>query len=822
MITPHGGWGEGGFKMKEKLNVTGMTCSACASHVEKAAFKVTGVKSAAVNLLTNTLVVEVEKEDAIAKVIASVADAGYGASKANERTKTEKAADNEADTMKKRLIVSIAFLIPLMYLSMGHMLGLPMPSLFHGDENSFISALTQFLLSLPILFVNKKYFTVGFKMLIKRTPNMDSLIAIGSSAALVYGVFALYQMAYGLGHGQTHLVHEGFMALYFESAATILALITVGKYLEVRSKGKTTGAIKKLMALAPKTAHVLRGGEEVTVAFQDILLGDTVVIRPGESIPVDGIVLSGKTACDESAVTGESLPVDKGENDRVIAGSVNQTGHITIEAKTVGDETTIAKIIKLVEEATATKAPIAKLADKIAGIFVPVVMGIALLTAVVWLIAGAGVQAALVRLVSVLVISCPCALGLATPVAIMVGMGKGAQNGILIKSAEALEAMHRVDTVVLDKTGTITEGKPSVVKMDAIDSDLHMLAASLEKQSEHPYAKAIVDAWQGETRPCQAFSAIPGRGVQGEIDGEMCLGGNMAFMKENGVLANEAQADGTSLYFAKGGRYLGAITLSDKEKPSSREAIKRLKEMHLDVIMLTGDSRQTAEKIAKEVGVTGTIAEVMPDEKEKVIRDLMEKGKIVAMVGDGINDAPSLVRANVGVAVGAGTDIAIESADIVLVKSDLNDVANAIRLSKNVMRNIKQNLFWAFFYNVIGIPLAAGVFYPVFGWQLSPMFAAFAMSMSSVFVVGNALRLNSGKQNNERMEAKMERKIHVEGMSCNHCKASVEKALMSVPGVTRCEVDLKAKSAALTLSQDVSNAALFAAVKEAGFEPSEG
>lgn len=824
--------------MKTKFDVTGMTCSACVAHVEKAAGKVEGVKSASVNLMTNSMVIETDNDAPITQVITAVKDAGYDASlaggaKAQGAKQDAAPKEDEERAMRRRLIVSIAFLVPLMVLSMGMMIGIPLPEIVSSDNNLLVNALTQFLLALPILIVNKKYFTVGFRALWKRSPNMDSLIAIGSTAALVYGVYALYQMAYGYGNDQMKMAHHAFHALYFESAATIVALITVGKYLEARSKGKTSDAIKKLMALAPKTARVIRDGQEIEIPADDILRGDVLVIRPSESIPVDGIVLTGQTACDEAAVTGESLPVDKMPGSKVISGSINQTGYITVEAQTVGDETTLNKIIRLVEDATATKAPIAKLADKISGVFVPVVIGIAILTAIVWMIAGAGFETALVRGISVLVISCPCALGLATPVAVMVGMGKGAQNGILIKSAEALETMHRLNTVVLDKTGTITEGKPSVVSVDARDKDLLALAASLENQSEHPYAKAINAHYQGELKPCEDFRAIPGRGVQGRIGGEMVLGGNIAFMRENGIDAPETDMEGTSLYFAKANTFIGTITLRDKQKPTSRAAIAAMEAMGTEVIMLTGDSRKTAEKIAAEVGVTRTIAEVLPDEKEAVIRKFMDEGKSVAMVGDGINDAPSLVRANVGIAIGAGTDIAIESADVVLVKNDLSDVATAMRLSRAVVRNIKQNLFWAFFYNVIGIPLAAGVFYPLFGWQLSPMFAAFAMSMSSVFVVGNALRLNrfangqdkGNKQaNNQKIDHKeekqMEKTIHVEGMSCGHCSAAVEKALKAVPGVTGCVVDLTAKSAKVTLSQDVSNEALFHAVEEAGYEPS--
>ena len=796
--------------MKAKLNVTGMTCAACAGHVEKAAQKVKGTENIAVNLMTNTLTFEAPDESSAEEVILAIIAAGYGAAPQEAETKlqTKKKADEPA-AMKMRLILSIAFLVPLMYLGMGHMLGLPLPAIFLGEQNMLINALTQFLLALPILIFNRNYFTVGFKMLFKRAPNMDSLIAIGSSAALFYGIYALYQMAYGYGHGNHEMVHSSFMSLYFESAATILALITVGKYLETRSKGKTSVAIKKLMALTPKTAQVVRDGKEMIVPIDKLELGEIVLLAPGETIPVDGIVLKGQSTVDESAVTGESLPVEKAVNDRLIAGSMNQTGAMTMVAKTVGDETTLAKIIRLVEEATATKAPIAKLADKIAGIFVPLVIAIACITVMVWLVLGAGFEKALISGIAVLVISCPCSLGLATPVAVMVGMGKAAQQGILVKSAEALETMGKVNAVVLDKTGTITEGRPSVVHAD---EGIMPLAATLEKQSEHPYAKAIVAAYRGELLPCEGFEAIPGRGVRGEISGALCLGGNEAFMRENGIVV--PQTAGTTLYFAKDGVYIGNVRLSDKEKPTSREAIAKMKSMGAEVIMLTGDSQSTADAIAREVGVSGVVAEVLPHEKEAEIRKLIEQGKTVAMVGDGINDAPSLARADVGVAVGAGTDIAIESADIVLVKSDLRDAAGAMKLSRAVMRNIKQNLFWAFFYNIIGIPLAAM-------GKLNPMFAAFAMSLSSVFVVSNALRLNRIKLKNESRENKMEKTIHVEGMSCNHCKAAVEKALAAVPGVKKCEVDLKKKIATMELDAEVGIEMLFDAVKQAGFEPSE-
>lgn len=756
--------------MDQKFNVTGMTCSACSAAVEKSVKKLGGVQDVNVNLLSNNMTVHFDESvlDS-SRIIGAVEDAGYGASVFvhGAAASVQKAADpvgEELKSMRTRLIVSFVFWIPLMYLAMHHMLkewiGLPVPpfiaSAFHGAENAIPFAFTQLLLLLPIVYVNRKYFQVGFKTLWKRSPNMDSLIAIGSTAAIAYGIFAIYKIGYALGAGEMMTVDHYLMDLYFESAGTILTLITLGKFLEARSKGKTSEAISKLMDLAPKTAEVLRGGKEVEIPINQVLVGDIVLIRPGKSIPVDGVVIEGSSAVDQSALTGESIPVEKTAGDSVIAATLNKTGFFKMEAQKVGDDTTLAKIIELVEEASSSKAPIAKLADKISGVFVPVVICIAILAAAVWLILGQSFEFALSVAIAVLVISCPCALGLATPVAIMVGTGKGAQNGILIKSAESLETAHTVGAVVLDKTGTITEGKPRVTDIfpapGVQESELLVAAASIEKPSEHPLAEAIVQK-AGElslqTLPVGDFQAVSGRGILTSINGQPYAAGNLALMQEQQVdtapLQQQAEAFAeqgkTSLFFAKAGQLLGVIAVADVIKPTSRQAVQELKAMGIDVVMLTGDNKRTAEAIRKQMNIDRVVAEVLPQDKEREVRALQESGKRVAMVGDGINDAPALARADVGIAIGAGTDIAIESADIVLMKSDLMDVVTAIQLSRATIRNIKENLFWAFFYNSIGIPLAAGVFYVLLGWKLNPMFAAAAMSLSSVCVVTNALRL---------------------------------------------------------------------------------
>ena len=839
--------------MKQKFNVTGMTCSACSAHVTKAVEKLPGVSSVNVNLLGGSMLVEYDPgAESPESIIAAVDDAGYGAalpaSKGGAKADAAPAVDMEAELlgMKRRFVISLCFLLPLFYIAMGHMMGWPLPHFFHDSRNALSFALIQFLLVLPIMYVNDKYYKVGFKTLLHGSPNMDSLIALGSLAAVVYGVAALFQISYGMGHGDAERVSKWSMDLYFESAGMILTLITLGKYLETRSKGKTSEAISRLMDLAPKTATVLRDGAEVEIPVEDVAVGDLILVRPGASIPVDGEVTEGTSSVDESALTGESIPVEKGPGDRVVAASINKSGSFTFRATRVGDDTTLAQMIALVDEAASSKAPIAKLADQVAGIFVPTVIGIALVTAAVWLVLGYGVEHALTAGVAVLVISCPCALGLATPVAIMVGTGKGAENGILIKSAEALETLHTVSTVVLDKTGTVTEGRPRVTDLypgeGITTEELLCVAASLEKPSEHPLAEAIVR--EAEERkiplvPVRDFEAVHGRGVRAEVQGSHYLAGNRAMMEESGIDlgAEHLMADGlaengkTPLYFAQDGRLMGLIAVADTVKPSSAEAIRGFRALGIDVVMLTGDNQRTADAIGRELGVTKVIAEVLPQDKEAVIASLQTEGRRVAMVGDGINDAPALARSDVGLAIGAGTDVAIESADIVLMKSDLLDAVTAVELSKATIRNVKQNLFWAFIYNIIGIPLAAGVWFPLTGWQLNPMFAAAAMSLSSVSVVSNALRLKlfkprrshpaesvstgaDGHIDMKKDVCQMEKKLTIEGMMCQHCVAHVSKALNSLPGVTA-SVDLDTKTA--TVSGTASDEALKKAVEEAGY-----
>lgn len=746
---------------KEKFDVVGMTCSACSASVEKAVGRMEGVSAVNVNLLANNMTVEYDESLLEpAAIISAVTDAGYSASlagvKLQDQTAEKTKVQEEIEQMKQRTIVSLIFMILLMYVAMGPMLGLPVPSFLVGVENAAAMALVQFLLTLPVVYVNRQYYQTGFKTLWRRSPNMDSLIAIGSAAAILYGVFAMFRIGWGLGHNDLELVLHYSHDLYFESGSMILALITLGKYLEARSKGRTSDAIAKLIDLAPKAATVIRDGQEVEIPVAELAEGDIVVIRPGQSIPVDGVIIEGSSAVDESALTGESIPVAKTVGDKVISATINKAGAFRFRATRIGDDTTLAQIIRLVEEASSSKAPIAKLADKISGIFVPVVIAIALAAFVIWLLLGYPFEFALTIGVAVLVISCPCALGLATPVAIMVGTGQGALHGILIKSAESLETAHSVDTVVLDKTGTITEGKPQVTDVlpssNISEAELLAIGASLEKPSEHPLAEAIVRKGQEmgvHFSEVNDFLAVPGKGVQGRIEGREYLAGNLSFMQENRVELGEfentadslAEQGKTPMYFAADGQVLGIIAVADVIKPSSRQAIRDLKSLGIDVVMLTGDNKRTAEAIRRELAIDTVIAEVLPDDKEQEVRALQEQGKTVAMVGDGVNDAPALARADVGVAIGAGTDVAIESADIVLMKSDLQDVTTAIKLSKATLRNIKQNLFWAFFYNSLGIPLAAGLLYPILGWRLSPMYAAAAMSLSSIFVVTNALRL---------------------------------------------------------------------------------
>lgn len=846
--------------MNQKFDVTGMTCSACSAHVEKAVSKVQGVRSVRVNLLANNM--SVDYDDTVtgtAEIEQAVEQAGYGArvhSLKRETKQAESPADlmaKELAAMKRRLVVSFAFLIPLFYLSMGHMMGWPLPGVFLGMENALIFAFTQFLLLLPIVYVNQKYFRNGFLTLWRRSPNMDSLIAIGSAAAIVYGIYAIYKIGWGLGHGDMHLVHEYSMDLYFETSGMILALITLGKYLETRSKGKTSEAITKLVNLAPKIALVEREGQELEIPVEEVVIGDVIVVKPGQSIPVDGVVLEGASAVDESALTGESIPVEKRAGDPVTGASVNKSGWMKFRATKVGDDTALAQIIRLVEEAGASKAPIAKLADRVSGVFVPIVIGIALLSVVIWLLVGESFEFAMSIGIAVLVISCPCALGLATPTAIMVGTGKGAENGILIKSAEALETAHSIDTVVLDKTGTITEGEPRVTDLLPADGvteeELIRVAASVEKPSEHPLAEAIVEEAAHrnlDLLKVGSFTTLEGRGLEVEMDGARCYAGNRKLMEEQkvafGRFASESDRlaeDGkTPLYFSRGDRLLGIIAVADVIKPTSRDAVAEFGAMGIDVVMLTGDNARTAQAIQRQVGIGRVVAEVLPQDKEREVRRLQEAGKKVAMIGDGVNDAPALARADVGVAIGAGTDVAIESADIVLMRSDLLDAVSAIQLSKATIRNIKQNLFWALCYNSIGIPLAAGVFYSVLGWKLNPMFGAAAMSLSSVCVVSNALRLklfrpryhakrsdiqpaettiNSKDNDNQGGNTKMTKTISIEGMSCSHCSAHVKQALSVLSGVEDVVVSLEAKNALVTMDAEVSDAELTKAVTDAGY-----
>lgn len=860
--------------MKQKFDVTGMTCSACSSRVEKCVSKLEGIQKVSVNLLTNSM--QAEYDEAVLseqQIIDAVVKAGYGASPRQEghpgsvgaafgqRTQGSisraaaavNPAEKERKNMKMRLIVSFAFLIPLMYVTMGHMVGLPLPSFLSGMENAVSFAFTQLLLCVPVIYVNRKYYIKGFQTLAHMAPNMDSLIAIGSCASLAYGIFAIYRMSYGLGHGDMELVHRYYHDLYFESAAMILALITVGKYLEARSKGKTSEAITKLLDLAPKTAVVERDGREMEIPVEQVVAGDIVVVRPGSSIPVDGFIVEGSTSVDEAAITGESIPVQKQVNDTVIAATMNKTGFIRFKATRVGDDTTFSQIIRLVEEASSSKAPIAKIADKIAGVFVPVVICIAIVSAVVWLLCGASFEFALSCAISVLVISCPCALGLATPVAIMVGTGKGAENGILIKSGEALEMAHSVQSVVMDKTGTITQGKPVVTNAESILTEKQFLsiAAGLEEKSEHPLAEAIMEYTKSKgIRPAavREFASVPGRGVKGKIGGVWYFAGNRRMMEEQRIPLGDyderldalADQGKTPMLFADEKRILGILSVADVVKPTSREAVRQLKEQGIEVVMLTGDNRRTAEAIRRQLDIDTVIAEVLPQDKEREIAKLQQQGKKVAMIGDGINDAPALARADVGMAIGAGTDVAIESADIVLMKNDLLDAVTAVRLSRAVIRNIKQNLFWAFFYNSLGIPVAAGVFYHAFGLKLNPMIGAAAMSMSSIFVVTNALRLKNFKvskaaeqeaviqetkveeamlQGNDIEDIIKEEKpmitMKINGMMCPHCQAAVKKALEAFDGVSA-DVNLEDKAAYIT--GDADPEALKKAVVDAGYE----
>ncbi len=816
-----------------QFDVSGMTCAACSARVEKVVSQVSGVSRAEVNLLAGKLSVDAQNRDVVDAVIRAVSNAGYNASVSGRQVKREDKKDNTLIQMKKRIIFSTVFLIALMYFTMGHMLALPMPAWYEGTENALIAVLLQFFLTLPIILINRTYYSRGLKSLWHRAPNMDPLIAVGSGAALLYGIFIMFAMAYAMGRGDMQAVDAYRQSLYFESAAMILTLITLGKYFETRAKGKAGDAVKKLMDLSPKSATVLIDGEEKEVPIEEVAVGDTVVVRSGSSIQVDGTVLYGAASVDQSAITGESTPVGKAEGESVTAGTICLEGYLRFRADRVGQDTTLAQVIRLVEEAGGSKAPISRLADRIAGIFVPAVMTIALITAAVWLLAGQSTEFALTTAISVLVISCPCALGLATPVAVMVATGKGASLGVLFKNAEALENLHKVDTVVLDKTGTVTGGTPfvtDIVPVDAQESSLLAVAAALEEHSEHPFAEAILKKAEGlRYDSADSFRVLPGRGVYGVINGKEYYGGNRRLMDEICVevpsYEDYSRIGKTPLFFACEKRFLGAIMASDVIRDDSKEAVALLRSLKLDVIMLTGDNRNTAKAVAEQAGIQNVISDVLPAGKAGVIEQLRQNHKTVLMVGDGINDAPALVSADVGMAIGAGTDIAMESADIVLMNSSLTGIYDAISLSRATIQNIRQNLFWAFFYNVLGIPVAAGLLYPAFGILLSPMIGAAAMSFSSVFVVTNALRLRMFKprkikQNKEIKSSKeniaMEIIIHVEGMMCTHCKARVESVCKAVAGVADAVVDLKAKTVTVTGTANPDN--LKKAISDAGYQ----
>ena len=823
----------------EQYNVTGMSCAACSARVEKAVSKVDGVTSCSVNLLMNSM--GVEGTASPESIIAAVEAAGYGASLKNapsaaKAAQKEEIRDRETPKMKKRLAASVVFLAVLMYFSMGHMVGLSLPSYFVGDHAAV--GLVELLLTVAIMVINQRFFISGFKGLINRAPNMDTLVALGSTAAFAYSVYALFGAIKAQTAGDMQTAMSYMHEYYFESAAMILTLITVGKMLESRSKGKTTDALKGLMELAPKTANIIKDGKEQSVPVERVQKGDIFVVRPGESIPVDGTVIEGTSAVDESALTGESLPVDKQEGSFVSAGTVNRSGFIRCEASRVGEDTTLSQIIKMVADAAATKAPIAKIADKVSAVFVPSVITIAAITIIGWLIAGRDFGFALARGISVLVISCPCALGLATPVAITVGSGVGARNGILFKTAVSLEEAGKAKTVVLDKTGTVTSGKPVVTDILPAESTsgkkLLEYAYSLETKSEHPLAGAVnlkAEESGSTAREVTDFEALPGNGLVAKLDGKELVGGNLGFISERAQVSAQqreaaeslAEQGKTPLFFAYDGKLLGTVAVADTIKEDGAAAIAELHKMGLEVIMLTGDNQRTADAVGKAAGVDRVIAGVMPDGKEKVVRELSEQGKTI-MVGDGINDAPALTRAETGIAIGAGTDIAIDAADIVLVKSRLGDVPAAIKLSRATLRNIKENLFWAFIYNVIGIPVAAGVFINLFGWQLNPMFAAAAMSLSSFCVVTNALRLNffktGAKPEKKTKEEKktMEKTLKIEGMMCGHCEATVKKALEELPQVTSAEVSHESGTAKVTLNADISDDALKAVVEAKGYK----
>lgn len=825
--------------MQIKFDVSGMTCAACSARVEKVTAAVSGVEKVDVNLLAGKMVVTAESESVISEISAAVAAAGYGVTVAGEDKKQEPEKRDDLQQMKRRVLWSAACLVVLMYFTMGHMIGLPAPNWYHGRENALVAALLQFFLTLPPVFLNRVYFTRGAKSLLHGAPNMDSLIMVGSGASLVYGVFALFRMSFALGHADWVTVELYSSNLYFESAAMIVTLITFGKFLETRAKGKTGDAIRQLMDLTPKTATVYRNGVECNIPVDSVVLGDIVIVRSGSSIPVDGTVVKGRASVDQSALTGESIPIERAEGDVVSAATIAVEGYLEVRADRIGEDTTLAQVIRMVEEAGGSKAPIARLADKIAGIFVPTVMCIAAVAFVVWMIAGKSLEFSLTTAISVLVISCPCALGLATPVAIMVGTGRGAQMGVLFKNAEALENLHKIDTVVLDKTGTLTCGKPQVTDILAANGDhdaLLILAASLEIPSEHPFAKAIVaKAKNTVLKPAEDFMTLPGQGVSAIINNVRYYGGNRSLMEKISVSVPEypelAEAGKTPLYFAaENGVFLGVIAAADVLKPDSTDAVAAMRKEGIEVVMLTGDNEKTAKAVARNAGIDKVVSDVLPVDKATEIKKLRDSGRNVLMVGDGINDAPALVTADVGMAIGAGTDIAIESADVVLMNSSLIGVADAVSLSKATIRNIRQNLFWAFFYNVLGIPIAAGVLYPAFGILLNPMIGAAAMSFSSVFVVTNALRLrffqNKNHKDTDQPEnevvvkpeevTNMDKVIKVNGMMCPHCKARVEAVCKAVAGTADAVVDLQEKQ--VTVSGDAPLEALEKAITDAGYE----
>lgn len=849
----------------EKYNISGMSCSACSARIEKSVAKLEGIKKINVNLLTNSMQVDYDETLLTSdKIIQTVIHTGYGASIANakkasvekqESSATAVSTKNETQQIKYRLITSLIFLIPIMYIAMHHMFfewfGLPVPTwiagIFHGPENALTFSFAQFLLVLPILYLNRKYFQNGFRNLFQGFPNMDSLVAIGAGASVVFGIFSIFRIGWGLGHENWNLVINYSSNLYFESAGMIITLITLGKFLESKSKGKTSEAIEKLINIVPKQATILKNNQEIIIPIDSLKVGDEVIVRPGESIPVDGIISTGNTSIDESAITGESIPVEKQIGDTVISATLNKNGSIHFIAQKVGADTTINQIIQLVDEASSSKAPIAKLADKISGIFVPVVITIAIIVTCIWLFMGSSIEFAFSIGIAILVISCPCALGLATPVAIMVGTGKGAENGILIKSGEALETAHTIDTVVIDKTGTITEGHPVVTNCLPINMDsktLLAIAAGLEKNSEHPLAKAIIKYTDSQNiipYIFDNFKASFGQGVQGIYNNNIYYAGNTSFMEKQGInssfvssklnqLADEGK---TPLLFACEKNIIGILAVADIEKPTSARAISLFKKMNISVVMLTGDNKRTAEALRKRLQIPQVIAEVLPQDKEKQIAILQSQGHKVAMIGDGINDAPALARANLGIAIGAGTDIAIDSADAVLMRNDLLDAVTTVRLSKAVIKNIKENLFWAFFYNIIGIPLAAGLLYPTFGIKLSPMIGAAAMSMSSVCVVLNALRLRFFKtdhinQNVSREtffqiqkkeeDSMMKTTLKIKGMMCTHCQKHVQEALQAIDGVVTVTVDLERNKAEVVSTREITTAEFEKSITDAGYE----